>query len=366
MKQKAAVFVINSLQNGGAERVVVNQAIELDRRGIHVTIIMIHDLQFYRLPKTVETIVISKKTTGIRKILNIIRLANVLDLKLNQLNEKYDIVLMTANLPYTHYICRFSKYYQKFMFVMHNPQYQFSYSRSVLFKKKMHFIYGKAHIVAVSEGVRDELVSVYGLNATKVVTIYNPFVFDEISEKLSSYDDAPVKYKYILGVGRLGKEKRFDRLIRAFKEGKLFMEYKLVILGIGDDEKRLKELVHNLALDEYVIFMGWSNDVYNWMKNANLFVCSSDYESFGMAIVEALYCNCPVVSVNSFGPKEILCGNLSKYLSENNVEDLAKKMVSALEYYPPIEKSYFKRFDVKKIMNEYLEQYKRMVISENE
>ena len=140
MKEKAAVFVINSLQNGGAERVVVNQAIELDNRGIHVIVIMIHDLQFYNLPSTIETVVISKYMTGMKKLFEVPKLARCLDSKLDDLYSKYNIVLLTTNLPYSHYICRFSKYYRKFMFVMHSSQYRFPHSKSMLFKAKMSLL----------------------------------------------------------------------------------------------------------------------------------------------------------------------------------------------------------------------------------
>ena len=189
MKEKAAVFVINSLQNGGAERVVVNQAIELDNRGIHVIVIMIHDLQFYNLPSTIETVVISKYMTGMKKLFEVPKLARCLDSELDDLYSKYNIVLLTTNLPYSHYICRFSKYYRRFMFVMHNSQYQFPHSKSMLFKAKVSFLYRKANVVAVSEGVRDELVSVYRLDSKKVVTIYNPISFDDISSEMNANSD---------------------------------------------------------------------------------------------------------------------------------------------------------------------------------
>lgn len=57
-----------------------------------------------------------------------------------------------------------------------------------------------------------------------------------------------------------------------------------------------------------------------------------------------------------------MCGNLKHYLSENDVDDLSDKMIDALRYYPEIKKDYFERFDVNKIMDEYLKEYNCMVI----
>ena len=360
-KKKAAVFIINSLQNGGAERVVVNLALKLKQNGIHVIIILVHEKKYYEIPNDIQIITLSKERHGIKKVIDIIPLSKKLSVILKEVNSKYDVVLATSNLPYTHWICRFSKFRDKMLFVMHNPQFQFKHSKSKLFKLKIKFLYSKLKLVAVSKGVKDELLNVYKLNADNIYTIYNPIDFDEIDSKLQEGTKIPVHSPFILAAGRLTDQKRFDRLIIAYKKSNIYKKYKLVILGVGEKKQELRALSQKLGLQDQILFEGWSNNIYKWMKSASLFVCSSDYESFGMTIVEALYCHCRVVSTNcKSGPSELLVGTFSKYLTQLNSEDLARKILLGLQEYPTITENVYSKFDVDKILDKYFKAYKEI------
>ncbi|KAA8808144.1 glycosyltransferase [Lactobacillus crispatus] len=360
-KKKAAVFIINSLQNGGAERVVVNLALKLKKTGMHVIIILIHDKRYYEIPNDVQVITLSKENHGIKKVLNIFPLSRKLSAVLKEINNKYNIVLMTANLAYTHWICRFSKYKNKMLFVMHNPQFQFKHSKSKLFKLKMKLLYSNLKLVAVSKGVRNELIDIYKLNPNNIYTIYNPINFDEINLKLKENTKLSINSPFILAAGRLTSGKRFDRLIVAYKKSNIYEKYNLVILGIGEKEQELKDLSRKLGLQNRVLFIGWSNNIYKWMKKASLFVCSSDYEAFGMTIIEAFYCKCKVVSTNcKYGPAELLTAPFSKYLSQLNSDDLAKKILLALHEYPTISKEVYSQFSADKILDKYLKVYEEI------
>lgn len=357
-RRKAAVFIINSLQNGGAERVVVNMATRLDEIGIRVFIIVIHKKQFYDIPNTIEVINIGTESHGIKKVLNIFPLSRKLSRILKSINKKYDVVLNTAHLPYTHIICRFSQFNSEIMYVMHNPQFQFKHSNTLFFKWKIKFLYFGKKVIAVSEGVRDELLKVYKLKSKDVKTIYNPINVNEIDRKLSEHETKIPTFPYVLAAGRLNEQKRYDRLLYAYKKSRLCDSYKLVILGIGEEKEKLESIILDQHLQDKVLLPGWSNNVYQWMKNAKLFVSSSDYESFGMTILEALYCGCKVVSTDcKYGPNEIMTGKLSKYLSALNSSDLANKMDLAIEKYPRVSGDIFSKFRVENIMKQYLKCY---------
>lgn len=357
--RKTAILIINSLQNGGAERVVVNQAIELNRQGIHVVVILVHNLQYYTLPSNIEVITLSCFMRGIKKALNIPLLVKKLDSVIEQIMLTDNIVLMTSNLPYSHWICRFSKYREKILFVMHNPQFHFPHSQSSLFKSKIRYLYQQERLIAVSEGVRDELLAVYKLRPERILTIYNPINFDEIEElKSKKIADIP-REKFLLFVGRLTPPKNIPRLIQAFFLSDLYKDYLLVILGTGEEKDSLVEMSRKLGIRDRIVFYGWSDNVYAWMKNAELFVCSSDYESFGMAIAEALCCGCKVVSTDcDYGPREILRGKLSTYLAKLDANDLSEKIVLALKQYPTIDSSLLMPFKVETVVSKYLQAYK--------
>lgn len=356
----AAIFFINSLQNGGAERVVVNQAEELARRGVKVFLILIHNKQYYTVNSDIENIILYKQRDGIKKVLSIPILTSKLDKEILQVEKKYNIVLMTAHLPYAHMICRFSRYAKRFIYVMHNPQFQFYNSNSFFFRKKISFMYNRQKIVAVSHGVENELLDDYNLKTNWICTIYNPINFNEIEKKRrEKTDNDIIDEKYILFVGRLTTQKRVDRLLNAYKMSKLYKTHKLVILGVGELQKPLEDLCCKLDINNNVLFEGWESNVYKWMEQADLLVCSSDYESFGMVIAEAIYCGCRVVSTDcKFGPNEILRGDFSKYLSGLTPEELAKVMKHAIDTYPNQQIELVKEFNVTEIMDCYLSVYR--------
>ena len=114
---------------------------------------------------------------------------------------------------------------------------------------------------------------------------------------------------------------------------------------------------------------GWQNNVFKFMKNAKLFVNCSRNEAFPMTIIEALSCDCPVVSFDiDYGPNEILINDLSGYLAENNnIDSMIKVMKLALVEYPKNLQKYVEQFDVKVVNDKYIKIYNKIRrISKNE
>jgi glycosyltransferase involved in cell wall biosynthesis len=121
-------------------------------------------------------------------------------------------------------------------------------------------------------------------------------------------DSLPLGRKFFLGVGRLDHLKGFDRLIRSFSliSGKL-PEWDLVIVGQGVDHDSLYELSHSLGLESRVIFMGLAGNIVDWYQRCDVFVLSSNVEGFPVALLEAMACGMPVVSVDcTTGPRDII------------------------------------------------------------
>ena len=242
--------------------------------------------------------------------------------------------------------------------MLHNPHFQFKYSNSVFFKLCMHLMYDKQKLIAVSEGVKHEIIHDYNIKTKFIERIYNPIDLDDITKNMNK-ENIDINDEYILFCGRLNKQKNVYRMIDTYKNIENKINYKLVILGVGEEEQNIKDYLLKNDLESKVLMLGWKKNVYPWMKNAKLLVCSSDYESFGMVLAEALACNTRVASVDcKFGPNEILVGKLSKYLSKLDVNDLSEKVLYALEDdYPDNLNFYIQKFNVKGINKEYLNIY---------
>lgn len=143
--------------------------------------------------------------------------------------------------------------------------------------------------------------------------------------------------KYIIGyAGRLAADKGIDLLIKAFSDVALI--HKQVYLYIaGPDEKedytkQLKELVHNLHLQDRILFLGQVEDMEKFYKTIDLFVLPSKVsESFGLVLCEAIYCGVPVITTNSGAQQEIVTDN--KYgwiITPNNQVELYKAIDYAI------------------------------------
>lgn len=126
--------------------------------------------------------------------------------------------------------------------------------------------------------------------------------------------------KYFISVGRLTKQKNFNYLLDEFKKFlKLNKEYQLLIFGLGEEEKSLKNQIKNLGIENYVFLMGYTDNIYSYMKNAEAFILTSLWEDPGFVIIEAALCNLLVISSNcKNGPVEFLNNGNGGILFESN------------------------------------------------
>ena len=136
------------------------------------------------------------------------------------------------------------------------------------------------------------------------------------------------KNKIIVGIGRLTKQKNFSLLISAFnKILKKYPEYILVILGDGEKKLELLNLIKTLKLENKIHLVGFQENVYQYLINADCFLLSSLWEDPGFVLLEAGLSNTSVISSNCRnGPQEILNNENNGYLfKNNNLNDLLKK-----------------------------------------
>ena len=128
------------------------------------------------------------------------------------------------------------------------------------------------------------------------------------------------KKKYLLSVGRITKQKNYFFLIECFSNLlKKYPDYNLVIVGDGEDKKRLKEFIHNKELDEKVHLLSFQNNIFNFMKNAECFILSSLWEDPGWVLIEAASVNKIIISSDCpNGPVEFLSNGKGGYLYKSN------------------------------------------------
>lgn len=221
-------------------------------------------------------------------------------------------------------------------------------------------------IVAVSGGVADDLSAQTGILRKRVRVIYNPVITDALHSAAAATVEHPWfqagEPPVILAVGRLDKQKDFPMLVRAFRLVRNRRPARLVILGEGPDRARIKRVVYDAGLTEDVALPGFEQNPYRFMNRAAVFACSSQWEGFGVALVEALSVGLPVVSTNcTYGPAEILCnGKFGALVPVGDHEAMAQALLTALANPMQSDSSahlcsaHLEQFTVRSVVSNYL------------
>ncbi|GAX86870.1 conserved hypothetical protein [Lebetimonas natsushimae] len=189
--------------------------------------------------------------------------------------------------------------------------------------------------ICVSDFIRKKIIEL-GFPENKTITHYIGIDTNLKKNKIKKFP-----YKVILHVARLTEKKGTKYLIDAFKIiNKEDKNTKLIIIGSGILEKKLKKQVKELQLENYVKFLGAMshNEVMEWMQKADIFCLPSitaktgDAEGLGMVFLEAGIYEVPVVATLHGGIPEVILNNKTGFLvEERNIKQLADKLLILLK-----------------------------------
>lgn len=192
-------------------------------------------------------------------------------------------------------------------------------------------------VVAVSEGVRQDLLARFPLSPAQVHTIYNPVITPALlAARDAPLDDpwfAPGAPPVLLNVAQLRVQKDQATLLRAFAQIRQQRPARLLILGEGNQRGPLETLARELGIAADVRLAGFVPNPLAYMRRAAVFVLSSAWEGLPTVLIEALACGCPVVSSDCpSGPREILDGGRYGRLTPvGDANTLAAAIVATLD-----------------------------------
>ncbi len=199
-------------------------------------------------------------------------------------------------------------------------------------------------IIAVSEGVADDTAKIAHVARTRIEVVRNPTITPELAS-LGAADCGhpwlqPRQVPVILGAGRLGRQKDFATLIRAFAEVRRGRPCRLVILGEGRRRRGLEDLASRLGIHADVDLPGFQSNPYAFMSRAKLFVLSSAWEGSPNVLIEAMALGTPVVSTDCpSGPSELLrTTSVGSLVPVGDAEAMSRAMVATLDNPPPAER----------------------------
>ena len=192
-------------------------------------------------------------------------------------------------------------------------------------------------------------------NPNKLVLLNDPIITpSEIVKKKN--EKFKIQDNYFISVGRLTKQKNFEFLIKNIsKKIKKNSNILLYIFGNGEEEKKLRNLISKLGLENNIKLFQYSENIYKYLFNSRGFILSSLWEDPGFVLVEAAYLNVPILSSDcKNGPEEILSYGKNGILFKNNdPESFSKKFDEFLnldndkkKIFQINAKKYIKRFSM--------------------
>ncbi|MBI4847210.1 MAG: glycosyltransferase [Nitrospirae bacterium] len=367
-------FIIPNLGRGGAERVASVLLENLDRSKIQPFCIFYDSRHFYSIPHDVETCSLGITVGGslqnklINYIKGILKLINIVktkkpDLVCSFLNRTNLFVVFARLLSST-----FRNKVKLIISERTTPSVELEGSSFWLVRFLIKLLYRKAdRIIAVSEGVRLDLIENFNLPEEKIKVIYNPLAYKKIEElsieDLEGYEWFLENKPIVINVGSLSDPKSQDDLLRVFKIVRETTECRLVLLGEGEKEEELKKLSQELGINNDVAFLGFQDNPFKFISRSSVFVLSSRFEGFPNVLTEAMACGIPVISTRCrSGPEEIITDNVDGFLVPvgDDVKladailrvlgnrDIASSMAAAA-------KASVSRFNINNIVREYEE-----------
>ena len=313
---KKICFIINSLGGGGAERVISVLASNLCNLYEVSIILLIHNnFIAYDIDPKVHIHQLNKYSNKIHQLFK-----TPLDLsrKMNDVNA--DLYISFCTMENVMSLLANKKVKKKLIICERNsPKTErinqiFKILRKVLYHKANGYIFQT-----------NDAKKYYSKNIQKRSYIIPNPVKDNLPDAI--YNPT----KKICSVGRLFEQKNYPLLITSFSQFlKIYPDYYLEIYGKGDDEVKLKKLVSDLNISPKVTFKGFSQNVHECIKDAEIFIMSSDYEGMPNALLEALTMGLPCISSDCpvGGPKELIDNNINGLLFKvGDSADLLDKML---------------------------------------
>lgn len=321
------LFLIHDLGKGGAEKVLVNLVNNLDRNKFDIHVIALFgggineqfldpDIHFYTVWK--------KEIRGNSKWMKLFS-----PKKLHQkcIKEDFDIEISYLEGPSARIISGCENITTKLVSWIHVEQHTIKkLSRSFRSEKEARKCYNRFdQTICVSQYVHDDFCKILGFKKPcKVLynTVESEKILNGAIEPVYNLEDNN-KIR-LIAVGTLKESKGYMRLLRIINRLKeKAYRIHLYILGVGPLQRDMENYISRNGLHDVITLLGYQTNPYKYMKQCDLFVCSSFAEGFSTAVTESLIIGTPICTVDVSGMKELL-GEHNEYgiVTENDEEAL--------------------------------------------
>jgi N-acetyl-alpha-D-glucosaminyl L-malate synthase BshA len=226
-------------------------------------------------------------------------------------------------------------------------------------------------VTAVSDSLRQQTYDLFDIH-NEIEVIHNFIDFERFKKVNKDHFKkaiAPEGERILCHTSNFRKVKRVEDVIKVFKLVHENIPSKLLLIGDGPERQDAEDLCRKLKLCEDIRFLGKQDAVEELLAVSDLFIMPSESESFGLAALEAMACEVPVISSNIGGLPEVNLHGETGFLSDvGNVEEMAKYAIKLLQNEDMLNVfrgnalKQAQRFDIENILPQY-EKYYRQILS---
>lgn len=335
---KKLLFLISTLDGGGAEKVLVDLVNKLNRDKYEITIVTLLSGGIFenKLNENINhSSIINFNNKFIRKVLFYIISFILPDKIANRIivRKKYDIeVAYLEGVPTKIIAASRDEYSKKFAFV--HSDVSNNYSLNKIYKTfddclKSYKLFDKVFFVSnnAKEGFEDTIGKLSIGSVLHNVLDYKTII--NLSKK-EIPEIKPDKFLFV-SVGRLSKQKGYDRLIEsASRLNKDDYNYEIWIIGEGEERENLEDLLEKYNIKNFKL-LGFKKNPYAYISNSDMFICSSRVEGYSTVVTESLILKTPILTTNCAGMDELLENGKYGKIVENNTEGIYIGMKEILD-----------------------------------
>lgn len=225
-------------------------------------------------------------------------------------------------------------------------------------------------VTAVSESLRQQTLDQFNIE-NDIKVIYNFIDFARFRKSDKDHFKkaiAPNGERILVHTSNFRKVKRVEDVIAIFKEVYQEIPSKLLLIGDGPERHNLEELCRKIGLCHEIRFLGKQDAIEELLAIADLFLIPSEKESFGLAALEAMACEVPVISTDVGGLPEVNIHGKTGFMSQvGDVQSMAQHAINILSHDDILDKfrknamEQAKRFDIHEILPQYEAYYESVL-----
>ena len=224
-------------------------------------------------------------------------------------------------------------------------------------------------VSAVSKSLKDETIALF--NISKEIKVIPNFIdikkYSEVKRNLYRSKLCQKGERLIIHTSNFRKVKRIQDVINVFCKINKEIPSKLIMIGDGPERANIESLTRSLCSLKDVMFIGKIPDVENVLHKADLFLLTSEKESFGLSALEAMASSVPVISSNAGGLPELVEEGISGFTCEiGDINEMSNKALEILDKknIKNFKENAFKianKYDINKVLPEYINFYKNIL-----